>query len=313
VDMGSPTVVSGTSITATIPAGVSGLVDVSVAGATKSGAVTVTPLLNFVSDWSSHTGTGDDAVLDSHKTVPWMYRSDPNTKLAVVEATELDFPTANVLRVKHVIGAQGAGSVELLNVWPLPAIDGSLYMRWYYRSDIANTEAASNYRAQHPMDFETLQAGNLEGMELVTNGNKQNGYMDYRFSGGTGIGPPYSDVVPGSEEGLPKFQTWRIEVQMMRVGVDSWRMDAARIYNSSNVLIYSGADGIGIFRDGSYTLLDDWPAGGDGTFVDQSYRQWRIGTNGGSWTFVAEMYEYYGGVAVSSVDWCGPYVAGEHT
>jgi hypothetical protein len=42
VDMGSPTVVSGTSITATIPAGVSGLVDVSVAGVSLGSAVTVT-------------------------------------------------------------------------------------------------------------------------------------------------------------------------------------------------------------------------------------------------------------------------------
>lgn len=250
----------------------------------------------FHSDFSTALGSGDAAILDTAKSVPWSIRGGAG--MEVIASTGLDFPTANVLRVNALTSNSGFAIVRKTGM-PVPSVGQSRYYRWYIRAG-ANIEDSNTHPIQ---DGQNAGASNwqFEMLHTIGGANKwtvqfkhaavQQNFLNQNFRG------PALDV----------NVTYRFEVHLQRTSATAYNFHV-RVYNSANTLLFSdanftnvdqgiphlGAQGTGQFGFGNAANLDGLNGGCNGVAPLSSDR----------------LYSYQGGFAVGGTDWIGPYAGG---
>ena len=273
---------------------------------------TAAPVTGFLfhSDWSTATGQSDAALRDTSKPLPWdiVIGSGANLNTcAIVPATGLDFPSANVFQVNGDYTGPGAQpiltrQVSILpgnNHWPIPAIGQSVYFRIYKRVVYpvpGNPNLGNN---NHNIEEQAGGASNWSwSFDVDANG--------WRPKMQSQVANKYALTSGGSAAYLARNQTYRLEWQIHRIGASTCNIPG-RIYNSAGTLLYSDANFVnqstGVSLAATPTLnltnaetLDAWQVGTNGPGVDP----------GGT---VTPMW-YLGCAAVRADGWCGPYLNG---
>jgi len=250
--------------------------------------------LVFASDWPVQGGTVE-AAGDNGK---WnVVQGDSG--MVVVSAAGLGFPAGmtNAFRVEYVGGV--ARGITKQNGWPLPAVGGVLCRRMYWRMSIPGTN-----EAQHPANS-AFSSGSC-GFASTYNHDVGATYM---WELGTLVaGQPSPNIhrwrVVG---GLTRDVVYRIEEKYTRISDTTWNLQM-RIYNANNVLLYEGASFACASGHGTHSLATV-PAPIIETPNPECFRHYMIGHQGKY--NVPGGYIYYGGFAMSLVDWCGEYRPGE--
>lgn len=292
--------------------------DTSGAGASDSATVTVTspggttPQFVFHSDWGSGVGRTAHVLADGDKAKPWTFMLDNSSLLEVVptSAEGLDFPTANVLKVKADNG--GSGLVRAAQPQfrtadgyiPIPGVGQSLFYRYYIRITVPDSYS------DDPLTHGTQDADDF-GLrnwqhEVKT---RTNGTFDLRLSVTNATS---SNAWPNSffAVNLSKNRTYRIEQEIRRVSNAQFTLHA-RVYDASGALVFD--DGDFTNADGSATLAGErlLNFGGGGAAQLGAFRTGLnslVGTHAsGTFPFT---FAYIGGVAICRDDWCGPYSGG---
>jgi hypothetical protein len=273
--------------------------------ATVQFGTVVQPAFEFVSDWSAATGLSEAALRDTARTPSWTtYDNDGLTE--IIAATGLDFPTTNVLRVTTSWNGSGSsGSIIRLDesaaVIPVPAVDESIYYRWYFRAAVPSE--VSTWGTPHPIQdgFNAADANWEFGARRTGSG-----LWKPRFNC-TGNAWPNDSWILTSD--LSTNETYRFEMKLTRTASGTFTMDA-RIFDDTGSLLYDASDfnnsnaSANLSSAPTMTIknaaeLAGLNCGSNGAFQ---------GTTSGDHPFV---YCYQGGFAVSVADWCGPYVSGE--
>jgi len=287
---GSPTHVNGTTKTCPIPSGVSltSTLDVTVAGVTLANAITP---LAFASAFTTATGTTQSAVGDGGKWNGTYSNNDAEGE--VIASTGLNFPSTNTLRITAIDTVFVRGVKTDL---PVPAVGQSQYHRWYFRPAWPDSTTYSDGQ-NHPIEGTSGTGGSARNWAFRVNLNQNTNWSIelYSIAGGGSFASPQ----------FTKAGTYRIELRISRTGTNTMEFHA-RIYNSSDTLLYSDAD----FNNGS-TTLDTNPSL-TLTFPDDldAYQMGNNGWGAGGWS-VNDLYCYQGCFAVSLADWCGAYQSGE--
>ncbi len=249
--------------------------------------------LAFASDWSTELGKSANALTDGGV---WDQVQGIPDVMEVVAAAGLDFPTPNVLRVEQKEGERFK-NVNVAGAWALPEIGSSISKRIYWRNNVT-TVGQAGYN--HPVQS-CAGAGSKCG-DLWWRHNYPGG-ATWQLQLTTNDTPyPENHHSPGRVFEYDK--TYRLEWQMMRIAALLWELHA-RIYDSNDVLLYDDID----FRNSAGTgSLADTPT--IRTNDPSSQIEALIGWQGGRGVTGGGEYIYFGGYAVSLIDWCGPYRAG---
>lgn len=245
----------------------------------------------FHSNWSSALGTSDLAVMDQGKTLPWNIRGGG---CEVVAATGLNMPTPNCLRV-----GWGNGLFNFLRRSGLsvPPVGTSRYYRWYFRLDIPDGVADAE---THPMQ-DGYTAADANWMFKVWHNLAGPGRWLAQFEF---LGNAYPNQRwRATQIRLNKRDTYRIEVRIQRTAVNGYRANV-RIFDSTNTLVVSDAN---FFQEDSTTVT----LASNPTFAFRNVNE-LAGFNAGANDAGPEagIYGYQAAVAISDVDWLGPYAAG---
>lgn len=305
------------------------------------------PAFVFTSDWTNSTinSIADADIRDTTKAIPWTSgtsRAGNFSQIYAASATGLGFPAGmpKVLKVDHY-GTTFA-TVEVVRQWPDPIVGGFSAHRMYWRCDIPNSYGNLEMNSYHPIEpmafhpplqFEYQIGVNADGTVLFR--------VSFGFTDNTTIGQGPTDwYIKYDCPLLSKFKTYRLEWKQIRISAVDTGGDTdynynydVRIYDesiSATTPLYTAADFVRISGPGSpapNTLAHDnpinftmstSPTADAGTTT--TTRSQTVGTNGAAgtaWNSVGtttrDAFTYFGGVAVSQQDWCGPYVAGEHT
>lgn len=269
----------------------------------------------FSSDWSTATGTSDDALRDTDKQIPWSERWGGNGSLTVVSASGRGFPSGmqNVLRVTQY--QQDFDWVMANNLWNLPPVGGSLAFRIYIRNEIADAQGDKGtvYASHHPIESTGVD-GSLTGAYYAWHfGSYSDGTFPLLFSmaqptfpfNGWTFGAPAYDHGGRDYDPAPfdKNTTYRLEWKFTRTGSSRYALDM-RVYGAGDQTLLYDRSSIYAWTGNGQTL----ETSGTGLDIDDSRMlDMRLGTNGGGWTFTSPQYVYWGGFAVCADDWCGPY------
>ena len=276
-------------------------------------------------DWSTATGQSDAALNDTGKAFPWtdniQVGSSPQI-LTVVSAAGRGFPAAmaNVLRVEHAVTTDGwwievDGTIS--GRWSAPAVGQTQYYRVYFRHEISDAAGTQGYAATHPMETEYGFVGLGNNTIALKFGSYGNGtYPWYLQCEGASF--PFSAWCPGAPTGsggdpatLNKNTTYRFEWAITRTSSTQYTL-AMRIYGADDSTLLFGNSTI--YPWGGTTGQNLGVTGTGGASPQQlpmdttHYTRLRFGKNGG-FGAGAGNYVYWGGVAVSQTDWCGPYTA----
>lgn len=303
-------------------------------GSTSGVSAIVTPSL-FHIDWSTATGSTVPALKDTDKSLPFdILEGDfPNgggdtsqNVLSVVPATGLGFPAtmANVLRVKrNNVDSYGYCSMDDSNPkWPALGIGDAQYWRVYLRIDIPDSEGRipTSPLSHHVPEFP--RASIAFANPINTWSDNDGTYHFYsQFGTGTGTGFPLASLCLGTfvndsflcGQSLPKFTTLRFE-WMFRRDTSLGYSTALRIYNDVNGLMWS-EDGVGAANGAVMTLqggAQTTQKSHDGGYTLNSTggQSFSIGENGGWHSYSQDVFFYWGGIALRSDTWCGPYSGG---
>lgn len=272
----------------------------------KSNITSVSSLLSpvFFSDWQSASlGTSSVSVGDGGK---WNLLGGYGQE--VTSSTGLDFPSTKVLKITANIGNNGFALNRTTGL-PIPDVGVTRYYRWYVRQTFPD-ELVGN--GDHPwQDGNAISDTNwfvgctYGSSDAPTHsGDWQPSVWSLQTTGST----PF-----GAGPWLSKGVTYRFEVALERINTTQYNL-AIRIYDTSNVLLYSS---------------EDWPADfGGGTLATRipfdfkdvtSLDGFNCGTNdfetaGNAWWTSSFLYGYQGCFAIvdkqesTSVDtWVGPY------
>jgi PKD repeat protein len=266
----------------------------------------------FHSDWSTATGTSNNAVMDQGKAKSWTeYGGASNNQLRVVTAssTGLNWPAgmANVLQVNANNVRWGQVGFRIGdNYFEPPRTAGeSLYYRMYFSLVIPAGWGGDRFTHGWNDGGEGIGDGSFNfswSIEEVGSG--------YRFRARTGVGGSDPYVLWDHSRDAQRNRVYRVEYQITRVDASNMRLHI-RIYDESKTLIID---------DSSYsslqtpygTRLDSNPLiplnhrdGWDG------FKYLRVGTNGyADGLGTGGIHSYFGGVAICTGDWCGPYSSG---
>jgi hypothetical protein len=249
----------------------------------------------FFTDWRTATGNSNAAVTDGGK---WNIVSNGSTEtMNVIPSTGLDFPSTNVFQMIATERWQGFGIVRKTGI-PVPAVGESRYYRWYIRMMQVDNLADEQ---THPIQ-DGNAASDTNWMFVVYNGGGATGvprgqWQPQFWSEGTG-----GNNARWYGPFLTKNQTYRVELQIHRIGSSTYRMHV-RIYNRAGTLIASDADirniGNSMNLASNPTLnfnnvnnLDGLNAGNNGIGAPAPF---------------PFTYAYEGCFAVRRDDWCGPY------
>ena len=261
------------------------------------------PHFVFTSAFTTATGTGSSAVLDTGVTPHW----DSNNGIAGAQVfntgVSLGFPTVNVLRVPATGSSCDVRVESASNKWAAPSSNGnSIFRRHYFRLEVPNSYGDQDFQSFHPFEPEPGSCPFQWENQIHVLGN---GTWDVQLKTPSG-----NDYIA---TGLNKFAVYRLELRQLRISAGTYQMDI-RIFNSSNSLVKQASDFSRTGQAPNPTLDND--SYGQGSISDACIFSWNVGTNGpgGSWDNITggDSFIYMGGFAVSDQDWCGPYVNGEH-
>lgn len=267
-----------------------------------------TPL--FFSNHSTALGSGDAALLDTSKAIPWTQHGGGTNQLAVVSAAGKDMPTTNCLEVQHRTGAPSFYWLTCNNIWAAPANNGdSISFRDYLRVEIGDGEGNTAYANTHPWESEG-GTGSVNGQFYARHyGGYSNGtypslfavdQASFPFTGWT-PGGNSDPLHPGDPMPLDKFRTYMTEWKWTRRGATSWDLDmrisagGVLLFDRNSIKAWGGSSG--------QTLANN----GQNLTVDVAHIQMmRVGLNGG-FTASALQRVYWGGFGVAYGDFIGPY------
>ncbi len=261
-------------------------------------------------NWLTGTGTGDAAVRDTDRDLPWDMQSGNGALNTVIASTGLDFPCS---RVYKCIAESSGGAIQTNKTdqlrlehenlhLPIPAIGESLFYRWYQRYLVPDSIDSSDSTPHSVQDGPAASTNNWMWETPVGS----DGTWTPQFNFGVNAYPNNRWSTPA----LLKNQTYRVEFQVKRVGTSTFEPHC-RIYDSDDVLVRSDADFVN--RDGSKTFASI----GSLTLRDIAYLAgWQMGNNGPSWRNVtAGQHPYdmwcFGAARVRTDDWIGPHIAAE--
>jgi len=292
------TLVAGTAQITATSEGRSGSAMMTVSAPSSGGGGGNVPLV-FASDFSTGLGNSQAAVTDASKSIHWNDWHPDADQLYVVSASGLGFPAGinNALRTRYM--GYNSADVKTLNQWPEPATGGSMYFRIYYRLDIPNSYGNLPSGGHHPIE---PVPGACPFQFEYRIGSNANGTMDFKATLPTG------DYV----QTLNKFQTYRFEWAFTnRTSAGAYKFEI-RVYDASGAQI--GSNSTFHRMNSTITLGQDNP---DVPLASDCIRALTIGSNGPTgWetvgTTAADAFSYLSGVAISQVNWVGPYVPGEH-
>jgi hypothetical protein len=273
--------------------------------------------LVFASDWSTATGRSDAAWRDTNKARPWSTTGLPleSRNGDVVASTGLDFPTANVFRV----GFDSAlgGRVTISGAWPAPNVGDVIYYRTYFRNALPPTGLF-----MHPL-FPQVGGGTFIWEHMFNSDASAYGGTSNQFRFDIRTLYDGSNSLPEDAHHwnviLDKNVTYRIEWRLQRMSAEGFRLDA-RVFNDLVSLAVPAFDS-GDFTCGrfghSHSLADTGVgAAGAGANIRipaslvAALNELNI-SDPGTYSLSPTDYCYWGAVAVSLTDWCGPYVPGE--
>lgn len=289
----------------------------------SGGGGSTTVLLS--SDWSQGTGTADADLIENGKLRAWDAVGYGTNRLTVVSAAGHDMPAGmtNILRVTHPIGGQTYSQVQ--KFWSMPAVGETTYYRWFFRSEVADSESANTGGfggGYHPLETPSSPGNYTTNGEIVwKNDSRGDGTFQWWIESQNDFSQRFSVGLNArsSPTYLPKFATLRFEMKLTRTAASSPFNRGAfdfRIYNeavSSTVPIYDRNnmwywDFNGGVNEGR--IADGY--GQDVHMLQNGFTCIETGTNGGNWTPTTVQYEYWGGFrVVRGGDWIGPYVPGE--
>jgi hypothetical protein len=268
----------------------------------------------FHSDWSTATGTTQEAVLDEDKApLDWDNIGGGGSTSGPIAATGFAFPAtmANVFRVNGDYSGNPAQYIYTRQVqmprghayWPVPGVGESLFYRIYKRV------------VYDPTTLEDLGNNN----HCIEEGPGGGGNWSWAFhvTGSLGWQPRWQWFNPagtryvlvdggGSTVYLARNATYRLEWQIHRISTTQCNVHI-RIYDTDDTtLLYDDSD---FKNSANATRLSDNPAL---TFADVSLINGiQVGTNGPSTTIdpggsIGAMW-YLGGMCIRTQDWNGHY------
>ena len=276
--------------------------------------VAIAPAFVFTSDWSNSTGNNTTACRDGTRWDAANNIATPSAgrvEVLALSGLGLDFPAtmANCLAIRYerTPGNIAFCGVEIQDGWTLPSVGGVLCKRMYFRMAVARTVTDTH----HPVQ---TKAGTCAySTEWVMNQGST-----FEFQVATlrdGVSPAseiHRWVVAG---GLQRDVTYRIEERYERLTTTTWRLHV-RIYNSANTLLYDDADLVcNQSGHSSHTLEDNidivtpTPECLENLMIVNQGQLGDLGDRGAD--APDENRIFYGGCAISKVDWCGPYILGE--
>jgi len=259
----------------------------------------------FHSDWSTDTGTGNDARLDTDKVLPWdsTEAGVGTTPTSVIDATGLGFPTTNCLamRIDNPF-ANYYGWCEIAGKWDAPAIGESLFYRWYVRNGV--TDAGFGGTDWHPI------VADRGGTYATPIGAWQNLFYVHASNATWRFVHHYlSETWPDDEwygPWLDLNHTYRVESQVYRLGAATYNLHI-KIYNEADALVAGDSD---FANANASATLADTPTFTADPNTHLSLQEFSIGNNGPGDAVAATRYLYWGGVCLRTDDWCGPYAGG---
>lgn len=330
----TPSVTNSTRIDGTTGAHADGAVDVVVT--TTNGSATSTNGYTYSSavaalfhvDWSTATGTGDSALRDTGKNVPFDSVPIGGTSsagvLAVISSSGLGFPATmtNVLRVRRNAD-DNYGFCKITSAqWAAQGIGETRFYRIYLHNAIPNVEGtgyqggdhsiANFHPIQFPHDatsgFAPIRHGTLaDGTYPVDAFQSANTFPYDHWSLGT-----FSSTYQMGGGVLPKFVAQRYEWAMTRTASTTYTV-AMRIYDSAGVLLWSD-DGVGASGGAIKNVITSGQVNlSTRTFTQTDFDRFLtfgIGTNGGPHNYSQDVYYYYGGFCIRTDTWCGAYSGG---
>lgn len=272
--------------------------------------------LVFASYFSNGTGEGDAAVGDGGL---WAVENSGDDRLTVVSAAGLDFPAGmtNVLHIRYrsspYTPANGrpycAVGKEDMTTAPSQVGDKVFY-RYYFRSEVT---VNPGYGSHHPVQS-AFEAGDCPGVCSV---NHAHGSTFSWHTANLSM-PTYDDTHRWFKDSfwgasLSANKTYRAEWCLEKAGAESYKL-SVRIYDSSDVLLADDDDFVCNINSHNHTLAD-WNAS-PGNNINSA----NVGciahlwlTHQGDWNVTDEDGNriWYGGVAASETQWCGPWIDGE--
>lgn len=273
----------------------------------------------LASDWSTATGTSNDAKTDGGI---WPILADSSGRMEVIASTGLGAPSnmANVLRC-DVVGSSGF-NVRGEDTF-LPAITVGTYRtyRYYQRVDLTS-EGGSDHSVQLEIGAGAACADNIQPQGAATgywlNPNWWNPNSFGSQTGGSGYGQS------SDKRFLPNGVFHRIEKKIHFPTSTTNRLFDFRVFSVaadglSETQVVAATD-MWVFHSvatgGSWTeSLATVDMTSDHSDLNAVYRSFFMGFNGAPWSGVSPNYRYFGGLRVidsaDADDWCGAYVPGE--
>lgn len=310
---------------------------VSVSG---SGAANIV----FHVDWSSLTGTSDNAVRDYLKTIPIDRDGSTGSGLPALNVVAGNaLPNGrpappdgitNVLQVKRNTSNNapllqvGTTDGNTLNAphWSDLAIGDVIRFRVYTMLDVPNAEGDkyTGHGSNHP--FQCPWASTSSPLPWYNYGPMADGTFTWAFrTSDHGISADNNVFCLGTfnsttqyGEQLPKFVWHRVEWGMRRDTSTGYSM-FLKVYNAAGTLLYSedgGGASLGAVKNATGTQVT--MASLNGAFAapaTDGIRSFSIGHNGGTIDYTVDVYYYWAGLAVAkgteaSTPLIGPYSGG---
>jgi hypothetical protein len=278
----------------------------------------------FHTDWATALGSGDDALRDTDKTVPWDSTQNAAAEdLEVIDATGLGFPAGMANVLEHTFNPNettGHGRAAFL-ILPegsiaAPGIGETLYHRIYIRCDYAgiNQVAAGSH---HPLENEQGSSGSVLWNwhpGAASDGTWANLlYWDDPGTVPTNWHHQNSNNYNNAANRLDQEAVYRYEWAITREDTASYSMKV-RIYDTDDVTLLfpdtNGTETKMVNSNGSSTLLLEGAVlEGDVDILTGV----RLGNNGWGVPVDGTQKDYWGGFAIRTEDWCGPYTDAEET
>jgi len=261
--------------------------------------------VTFSSDWSTATGTSDNALRDGGK---WntLYCAQAATVLTVVAGNTVGWTkTPNVLRLQQ-LGASGCGTLERLNAVPLST---SHWGRFYFRNDEIGTQH-NHVVTYNPGVGAPIQTalwnrwGASDGVNIFI--------RTYYTAAGASTTYPRNVWSIGTNGVVGRDRlahgTWyRYEWHMEYVTSTTYRI-WPRIYDMAGTLLY---DATRFYQSdyptsGTHSLATWYAAGNAFGFTDVALgRRFGLGNEGPGGSTSTGGYWYHADVALSTSGWIG--------
>jgi len=265
----------------------------------------------FFSDWSSATGTSDNAVTDYLKAFPWDANKGDPTGTAVTDTVDWQgaLPSGTHALTIAIDNAGGTEGARLTGSLPaLEAGDTRAY-RVYFKNILPNTNPTDN--SSHPLqDGAGGSNVNWEFDVLSFNSGTWAPHLEMVTSTGSFIGHTIDGLNENTNAGarVPKDSVYRFE----------WKFTMSSAGDSVDVemKMYNADGALRVDSDRWINRITSTPSSSVEWFDSPQGARWashqdlQIGTNGwGGGTSDPPMVAWHWGAVAICEDWCGPYNA----